>query len=41
MGYKVHTPKEIFGQFRYLAGSDRQRADVINALFTDPGIKGG
>ena len=40
MGYKVHIPKEIFGEFRYLAGSDRQRADVINALFTDPGIKG-
>lgn len=40
MGFKVHIPSGITGRYRYLAGTDRQRADVLNALFSDPGIKG-
>ncbi len=40
MGFKVRIPQDIFGQSRYLAGTDRQRADVLNALFADPEVKG-
>lgn len=40
MGFEVHVPKGITGQYRYLAGTDRQRADVLNSLFADPGITG-
>ena len=39
MGFEVHIPNGITGQqYRYLAGTDRQRADVLNSLFADPGI---
>lgn len=40
MGFKVHIPSGITGRYRYLAGTDRQRADVLNALFSDPEVKG-
>ena len=40
MGFEVHIPNGIRGRHRYLAGTDRQRADVLNSLFADPEIKG-
>lgn len=40
MGFEVHIPNGITDRYRYLAGTDRQRADVLNSLFADPGIKG-
>jgi len=40
MGFEVRIPKGIFGEFRYLAGSDRNRAGVVNQLFADPEVKG-
>lgn len=40
LGFEVHIPKGIASSFRYLAGTDRQRADVLNSLFSDPEIKG-
>ena len=40
MGFEVHIPNGVTGRHRYLAGTDRQRADVLNSLFADPEIKG-
>jgi muramoyltetrapeptide carboxypeptidase len=40
MGFEVHIPNGITSRYRYLAGTDRQRADVLNSLFVDPKIKG-
>ncbi|WDP92954.1 MAG: LD-carboxypeptidase [Desulfobacter sp.] len=40
MGFKVKVPGGIFGQHRYLAGADRERAGVVNDLFADPEVKG-
>ncbi|NDY71583.1 LD-carboxypeptidase [Desulfobacter hydrogenophilus] len=40
MGFEVHIPNGITSRYRYLAGTDQQRADVLNSLFADPGIKG-
>lgn len=40
MGFEVHIPNGITSRHRYLAGTDRQRADVLNSLFADPGING-
>jgi len=40
MGFKVRVPKGIFGKLRYLAGSDQNRAAVVNELFADSGIRG-
>jgi muramoyltetrapeptide carboxypeptidase len=40
MGFEVHIPNGITSRYRYLAGTDRQRADVLNSLFADPKIKG-
>ncbi|WP_343054556.1 LD-carboxypeptidase [Desulfobacter latus] len=40
MGVEVHIPNGITGRHRYLAGTDRQRADVLNSLFADPKING-
>ena len=40
MGFQVYIPNGVTGRHRYLAGTDRQRADVLNLLFADPGIKG-
>jgi len=40
MGFEVRIPKGIFGELRYLAGSDRERAAVVTELFADPDVKG-
>ncbi len=32
MGFKVHVPRGIYEQKGYLAGDDRHRADIFNAL---------
>jgi len=40
MGFKSYYPEEIFDQKGYLAGSDAQRADILNNMFADPDIKG-
>jgi muramoyltetrapeptide carboxypeptidase len=40
LGFKVHLPRAIFGEKRYLAGEDASRAAVVNELFTDTDIKG-
>ncbi len=40
MGFRVHVPDSIYKEKRYLAGSDRDRAKVVNDLFSDPRIKG-
>jgi muramoyltetrapeptide carboxypeptidase len=40
MGFKLVVPEEIFETDGYLAGSDRQRAELIHRLFADPTIHG-
>ncbi len=40
MGFRVRIPDGIFGELRYLAGADPDRASVINELFSDPEVKG-
>ena len=40
LGFKVFYPKTIFERKQYLAGSDVLRAQTLNAMFADPGIKG-
>lgn len=40
MGYRVFQPEGLTLRDRFLAGSDQHRADLINQLFADPGIKG-
>ncbi len=40
MGFRVRVPDGIFGELRYLAGTDPGRASVINELFSDPEVKG-
>lgn len=40
LGFRVHVPRAIFGEKRYLAGDDTSRAAVVNELFADPGIRG-
>jgi len=40
LGFKVHVPRGIYGEKRYLAGEDRSRADIVNQMFKDPIIKG-
>jgi muramoyltetrapeptide carboxypeptidase len=40
MGFKLLIPVEIFAKSGYLAGSDRQRADLIGRLFADPDVDG-
>jgi muramoyltetrapeptide carboxypeptidase len=40
MGFNLVMPEDIFEKNGYLAGSDRQRADLLNRLFADPGIDG-
>ncbi|MCF8068169.1 MAG: LD-carboxypeptidase [Desulfobacterales bacterium] len=39
MGFIVHVPEEIFNRTGYLAGSDFERAKLLNTLFADPDIK--
>ena len=40
MGFNLHIPDAIYQQKRYMAGDDRERADVINSLFQNTNIKG-
>ncbi|MEA2060329.1 MAG: LD-carboxypeptidase [Thermodesulfobacteriota bacterium] len=40
MGFNVYVPDLICRKTRYLAGSDSQRAAVVNALFSNRDIKG-
>ncbi|MEN1679280.1 MAG: LD-carboxypeptidase [Planctomycetota bacterium] len=38
MGYKVAVPEEVFDKYGYLAGTDEQRAELLNRALTDPEI---
>jgi muramoyltetrapeptide carboxypeptidase len=40
MGYRVFQPEGLTLKDRFLAGSDQHRADLLNQLFANPGIKG-
>lgn len=40
MGFQLYIPEEIFDKSDYLAGSDHNRADLINRLFVDPAVAG-
>jgi muramoyltetrapeptide carboxypeptidase len=40
MDFNLVIPEDIFDQNGYLAGSDQQRADLLNRLFADPDIDG-
>jgi muramoyltetrapeptide carboxypeptidase len=39
MGFRTFVPDEIFENDRYLAGSDSQRAQLVNQLFKDPDVQ--
>lgn len=39
MGFQTRVPNEVFGKTRYLAGSDAQRAQLVNQLFEDPDVQ--
>jgi muramoyltetrapeptide carboxypeptidase len=39
LGFSVSVPNEIFGRQDYFAGSDRQRAQIVNQQFSDPDVK--
>lgn len=39
MGFNPAIPDEIFDKSNYLAGSDQQRAEIVNRLFNDADIK--
>ena len=39
MGFHTRVPDEIFDKTGYLAGSDAQRAELVNLLFKDPDVK--
>lgn len=39
MGFKTQVAEQTFYKKGYLAGSDRQRADTMNAFIRDPGVK--
>ncbi len=38
MGFRLDIPDRIYDKKRYLAGDDRQRADIINDHFSNPEI---
>lgn len=40
MGFNLVIPEQIFDRNGYLAGSDRERADLLNRLFADPEVDG-
>jgi len=39
MGYHTRVPDEIYGKTGYLAGSDVQRAQLVNQLFNNPDVQ--
>ena len=40
LGLKVREAPNLRARYGHLAGSDRQRADDVNAMFADPGVHG-
>jgi muramoyltetrapeptide carboxypeptidase len=38
LGFRVKPGAHLFARTQYLAGSDRDRADDLNAMFADPGV---
>ncbi|MBL0714633.1 MAG: LD-carboxypeptidase [Desulfosarcina sp.] len=40
MGFKLKIPDGIYKRNGFLAGSDRERAEIINRLFADPAVGG-
>jgi len=40
MGFQVHVPRDLGRRKRYLAGNDRHRAGMLEALFLDENIHG-
>ena len=40
LGFKVREAPKLCARYGHLAGSDRQRADDVNAMFADPGVQG-
>ena len=40
LGFKVREAPNLRARHGHLAGSDRQRADDVNAMFADPGVHG-
>ena len=39
MGFHARVPEEIYDKTRYLAGSDAQRARLVNLFFKDPDVR--
>ena len=39
MGFQTRVPDEVYDRSGYLAGSDAQRARLVNQLFEDPNVK--
>jgi muramoyltetrapeptide carboxypeptidase len=40
LGFKVREAPNLHARYGHLAGSDRQRADDVNAMFADPAVHG-
>ena len=40
LGYRVKEGKHVYARTQYLAGTDRQRAEDVNAMFADPDVHG-
>lgn len=40
LGFKVREAPNLRARHGHLAGTDRQRADDVNAMFADPGVQG-
>lgn len=40
LGFKVREAPNVRARYGHLAGSDRQRADDVNAMFADPSVHG-
>ena len=38
-GFSVRIPKGLYAQHKYLAGSDRHRAEMINEFFSDDAVR--
>lgn len=38
LGYSVKEGENLYAKTQYLAGTDQQRADDVNAMFADPGV---
>ncbi len=40
LGFEVREGRNLYANTQYLAGTDQQRADDVNAMFADPGVDG-